>query len=315
MVLLCGRALVKIHGLARKPWIANAFASRPYYQSLWKKIDMKQFIKSFVSEKLIIKARKLYLRATARRSTVNQSCQEAEGTAALKCAVSYNKYGGYCIPKSSLHRPAARLVQSGQVHEPETIEYMVRNCRDRDIIHAGTFFGDFLPALSKAVTSNSLVWAFEPNLENFRCAKITLEINDTSNVILTHAGLGAECQRLFVITTDANGRSLGGTSRIVDESPGQEISEPVDVVAIDASVGPERDIGILQLDVEGYEKEALSGAIKTIRRCLPILILEALPESTLAQSDWFAEHILSLGYLNIVRLHRNSVYSCQERHG
>lgn len=228
----------------------------------------------------------------------------------LKCAVAYNEHGGYCIPESSFHRPAAQKVLSGKVYEPKTIKYIVANCEDKDVIHAGTFFGDFLPALSSALTSTALIWAFEPNKENFRCAEITLKLNEITNVRLAHFGLGAVQQDLYVQTTDPSGRSLGGASRIVTAANDVRGKERVGIVTIDEKIPPNRDIGILQLDVEGYEKQALSGALATIRRCLPILILEVLPNSNLVQTEWFSDNILRLGYENVAKLHGNSVYSC-----
>ena len=87
----------------------------------------------------------------------------------------------------------------------------------------------------------------------------------------------------------------------------------MEVVSIDDVIPAEREIGILQLDVEGYEKYALSGGLSTIRRCLPILILEVLPHSTLEDSDWFSANILRLGYKKVAKLHGNSVYSTQAK--
>jgi len=200
-------------------------------------------------------------------------------------------------------------VLSGQVHEPQTIAYMIANCGNRDIVHAGTFFGDFLPALSRSLHPQALLWAFEPSRENYRCARITMEINSSSNVRLTHAGLGATRQQLFVATSDADGKPLGGGSHIVTEPSSSKNTVPVDIVAIDDVIPAARDVGILQLDVEGYEKEALSGALATIRRCKPILILEVLPQSDLEQSEWFSANILRLGYAKVTKLHANSVYS------
>jgi hypothetical protein len=55
--------------------------------------------------------------------------------------------------------------------------------------------------------------------------------------------------------------------------------DSVDLVTIDESLPATADIGILQLDVEGYEEFALRGGIGTIRRCLPIIILETVPDA------------------------------------
>lgn len=85
--------------------------------------------------------------------------------------ISHNEYGKYCVPKSSSIRPAARKILSGEVYEPETIEFMRVNCGDGDVVHAGAYFGDFLPALSAGMSAGGKVWAFEPNFENYYCAR------------------------------------------------------------------------------------------------------------------------------------------------
>lgn len=278
---------------------------------------MKHLIKAILPKRLAPIAGKVYRRISHRTSLTRHSSISTENPAetptVLRCSVSYNRYGGYCIPDSASHRPAARTVLSGGVHEPDTIAYMMANCGDRDIIHAGTFFGDFLPALSGALGRRALIWAFEPNRESFRCARITLAINDVVNVRLSHAGLGDKAQQLFVQTANASGRHLGGASRIVNARSDAQRNERVQIVPIDKVISTERDIGILQLDVEGYEKEALSGGLVTIRRCLPTLVLEVLPNSDLEQSEWFSKNVLSLGYRMIAKLHRNSVYSCEPK--
>ena len=48
-----------------------------------------------------------------------------------------------------------------------------------------------------------------------------------------------------------------------------------EVVRIDDAVPADRDVGIVHLDLEGYELRALRGAVGTIRRCRPIVIVEA----------------------------------------
>lgn len=276
---------------------------------------MKHLIKAILPKRLAPVAGKVYRRLANRTAGTRHSFvsieNPAEAPTVLRCSVSYNKYGGYCIPDSARHRPAAKTVLSGGVHEPDTIAYMMAHCGDRDIVHAGTFFGDFLPALSRALGRRALIWAFEPNRESFRCATITVAINDLVNVRLSHAGLGDKAQQLFVQTANASGRHLGGASRIVNANSDTQRNERVQIVPIDKVISAERDIGILQLDVEGYEKEALSGALATIRRCLPTLVLEVLPNSDLEQSAWFSKNILRLGYGMIAKLHQNSVYSCE----
>lgn len=270
---------------------------------------MRKLIKRLIPRDVMPFAQKAYWKVFDHSAKADVSQRHATSSA-LQCRVSYNRFGGYCVPESSRHRPAARKILSHDVYEPGTIEFMVSHCAKGDVVHAGTYFGDFLPALSKGLAPGSKVWAFEPNPENYRCARITLEINDIQNVVLTHAGLGAKRDHLRIKTSDESGRPLGGASRIISQAPdGAAVAESIQIVTIDDAVQQDRDISIIQLDVEGYEREALTGALRTIQRCHPTLILEVLPNSTLLGSDWFAENILDLGYRKLADIHGNSVFS------
>jgi FkbM family methyltransferase len=222
--------------------------------------------------------------------------------------VSYNEYGGYCVPRSSIHRDAAKKILSNDVYEPETIQFMISNFNHGDIVHAGTYFGDFLPALSSACPTGSKIWAFEPNIENYRCAGITLNINNITNVVLANDGLGAHSSILPIIVSDDKGLPLGGGSSFLSHGIEDAQSELANIVAIDDVVDSNRLVSVIQLDVEGYEKEALIGALETINRWKPIIILEVLPDSTLVNSEWFFCNILSIGYSITKQLHGNLVF-------
>ncbi len=162
-----------------------------------------------------------------------------------------------------------------------------------DIIHGGTFFGDMLPAFSRAFDQ---VWAFEPNADSFKCAEITLRLNDISNVTLVNAGMGAREHRA-ALTTEQNGQYLGGGS-FISEEPGD-----VRIVRIDDSVPADRPIGVIHLDVEGYEGEALAGALETIRRWRPLILLETIPRNSAAMRV-----VSALGYLGCEKVDENFVF-------
>ena len=231
--------------------------------------------------------------------------------ALLRCVLASNRHGLYCVPITAMDRPAGRLVAAGDVYEPDTIDVITRHCGTGDVIHAGTYFGDLVPALSKGLATGATLWAFEPNRESFRCASITIALNGLTNVSLTHAGLGAICGMASIRMQDQTGRDLGGCSRIVPDDSQLPGCERVTVTTVDATVGAERAVSVLQLDVEGHEREALEGALKTIARCRPLLILELQPGTRLLESTWFADHILALGYHQTRTVHGNVVLECR----
>lgn len=218
--------------------------------------------------------------------------------------IAENKHGRYCVPAASAWRPAAKAVLQGGVWEGKTLSFMHRNCGHGDIVHAGAYFGDFLPALSKSLFGAAHLWAFEPSSENYACARRTVELNALQNVTLVHAGLGAAAGMQTFKTGRASDPSLGGASRAVKHRQPGGAYEEVPIVAVDDLVPIDRPVAIIQLDVEGFEQEALTGALKTIRYHRPILILENVPKD----DDWFAREILSLGYGEISKVHGNRVF-------
>jgi len=225
----------------------------------------------------------------------------------LQCIIAYNKYGGYCIPLSGYFHSAPQTIFKGNVWELETTKFIESKIGDGDIIHAGTFFGDSLPAISIA-NKNNIVWAFEPNPESYRCASITKLINNLENVKLFNKGLGTSHSIQKMKTVNNNdGQSMGGGSRIASKAKtySKEDLIDVEVVAIDEVIPHDRKINVIHLDIEGFEKEALAGAIDTIKRCKPILVIESLPDS-----EWLTDNIIEIGYkMHKEKIDNNTVFS------
>lgn len=239
------------------------------------------------------------IRQSAKRFTAGSATTEGLPSSALQCVIASNKFGSYCVPKASLHRPAARAILQAGVWEPETIAFIRDRCGSGDIVHAGTYFGDFLPGICAALADGAMVWAFEPNSENYRCASVTVKLNGLENRIkLTHAALGPVPGTVKISVLSDSGHPLGGASHI-----GGTGNESVAQIALDAFVPAERRVSILQLDVEKYEEMALRGAEKLIRRDRPILILETNPTG-----EWFDGLLEECGYVFERNLAENSAF-------
>jgi FkbM family methyltransferase len=227
------------------------------------------------------------LRTARRRTPVT------EGT--ISGTIAYTRSGGFLIPHASLRRPAAQAALRGRVWERKTVELLRELCDDRDVVHAGTYYGDFLPPLARATSGT--VWAFEPNELNYRCAAVTAIINRLDNVRLHNAALSNEVSVAHLRTTDGQGRSLGGTSHLV----AGPADTTIETTTIDSIVG-DADVGVIQLDVEGHERQALEGAAETVDRCRPALVLETVPDDA-----WLAEHLAPLGYVVKQQVNANTL--------
>jgi FkbM family methyltransferase len=172
----------------------------------------------------------------------------------------------FFVPKYAEHRPACQCILQGEFYEPDTHALVFALMRERpgSIIHAGTFFGDMLPSFAEACQAT--VYAFEPVLENYVLAKLCVEHNNLNNVVLQNAGLGSAISVAQIDTGAQGGAHRGGASEI--SSSGQITSlVPIDSLAA-------TNVSLIQLDVEGYELEALKGAIETINTNSPIVMIE-----------------------------------------
>jgi len=176
---------------------------------------MIKLVKSLVPKKL----KKFIKRKVLKKGYVTKPIHVAsliKDEFTLDCTIAYNKYGGYCTPFSAQQESVVQEILKGNVYEPDTIQYIIDHCENGDVVQAGAFFGDFLPGIAKNISKNAQVWTFEPSSEYYRCAEMTILINGLTNVNLFQVGLGAEKSQQKLQVATADGRQLGGASRIID---------------------------------------------------------------------------------------------------
>ena len=210
--------------------------------------------------------------------------------------VAENQHGKYCVPVSSSYTFTSQAILNGNVHEPDTIRFITENCGDGDIVHAGAGFGDFLPGIAKICKET--IWTFEPNQENYFCAKKTIEINKLTNVNLFNLGLGRRRGSSF-LRVGQNNKKLGPRCEIChDEKHAQSHElEQIEMTSLDSIIPQETNVSIIHLDVEGYEEEVLNGAVKIINKNSPLIILEIHTEALK-----YNEFMESIGYYPIKHL-------------
>jgi len=224
----------------------------------------------------------------------------------VKCALAANEHGTYCMPLEMLHRPAPRRILQGEVWEAETLDRIRRHAAltpERDVVDAGAYFGDFLPALSRSLGPGAKVWTVEPNVDSFACARWTIELNGLANVDLRNVALGERPARARMQVRDG-GTELGGASTIVDDSTPLDPDETqeIEIVTLDSLIDG-RPVSVIHLDVEDYTAPALAGAMATIETNRPLIIIE----HDLADGD--VKNVLhSLGYARTGSVDKNSVY-------
>lgn len=172
----------------------------------------------------------------------------------------------YFVPKYALHRPAVKSLLNGNLHEPDTHDFVREFCKsfNGSMVHAGTFFGDMVPNFSKSVSGK--VYAFEPVFENYILAKLCVDSNNLSNVILMNSALSDKVGNLYIDTSESSGRHAGGASTISDKGA---ICSAINIDCLNIE-----DLVLVQLDVEGHELTALTGAQETVQKNRPAIAIE-----------------------------------------
>lgn len=175
----------------------------------------------------------------------------------------------YFIPAYAKHRPACRAFLKGKYYEPRTHELIayLLNRRPGNIVHAGAFFGDMLPSFSASCGEAGTVYAFEPLLENYVLARLTVDHNRLSNVALFNSALGDRTAPCRVDNVSEPGVHAGGASTISQTGAASSATLTIDGLGV-------QQLSVLQLDVEGFEATVLSGARATMARCRPVILVE-----------------------------------------
>lgn len=131
-------------------------------------------------------------------------------------------------------------------------------------IDGGAYNGDTAIALLPYQPEN--IWCLEPDDQNFKLLQETITRNKLESLITPFkAGIG---ERNYQTSFDNSG--------IMGSKIDEEGNSLIDVQTIDTlAAGKEGKIGLIKLDIEGFELEAIRGAAETIRTHKPLLIISA----------------------------------------
>jgi FkbM family methyltransferase len=111
----------------------------------------------------------------------------------------------------------------------------------------------------RAAARGMTVYSFEPNPENLRLLKLNADVNRVSLNIFPDA-LGARSEKARLV--------LNGASSRISEREGIEVS----MRTLDSFELPGADL--MKVDAEGFEFDVLQGAVLTLRRFHPSLMIE-----------------------------------------
>jgi FkbM family methyltransferase len=141
-----------------------------------------------------------------------------------------------------------------------TVDEVVVACDNhRSIIHAGANVGAYAIRFSDKF---STVYAFEPDTTNFKCLALNTIAKD--NILIYQSVLGCFDNPVNIENKENTNCGTGSIGTI-----GNIPQITIDSLNLDT-------VDCIHLDVEGYELFVIMGAINTIKKCSPTLVLEWL---------------------------------------
>lgn len=130
-----------------------------------------------------------------------------------------------------------------------------------DLIDAGASNGD-TPAIFSREYRFKTIHAFEPENHNYSLLVKNISKFQLHNVVPVHMGLGDKTKKARITIEE-------GQSHISFEG-----KQSVQMVSIDEYVAKrEIAVGLIKMDIEGYEYHALQGSVDTIQKYHPILLI------------------------------------------
>jgi len=158
-----------------------------------------------------------------------------------------------------------------RTHEPLATKILRKFIKNgMTIIDIGANIGYYVLLESLAVGPSGKIIAIEPDLINLKFLKLNVKKNCLENVFIVSAALGDYNGIGKMYTSEfSNLHSLIATSRVKLETV------EVPVYTLDTLMEKmDFPVHLVRMDVEGYETNIIMGARQTLKKYLPILMME-----------------------------------------
>lgn len=169
---------------------------------------------------------------------------------------------------------------------------VLQQVNGKAIIDGGAYIGDTIH-LFRRLFSQSQIYSFEPVKKTFETlSKIYQQDAAVGTVTPINKGLGSKSGTLSINRYPQSNDALA--SIVVDYKKEHEL---VEVTTIDEEVKSRNlEVGLIKLNVEGFETEAIKGALQTIREQKPLLVISVgmLPQEFYELKPFIES--LNLGY-------------------
>ena len=181
-----------------------------------------------------------------------------------KCIKSYKNKN--CLPYN-FYAPNILYNHCGL----KEIQFVKNYIKGKDFIDGGACIGDSAFILEKYYSPN-FVYAFEPLNENIKYINKTIEMNSLKSIKPINLGLGIKTEKIELSYDPVN---ISSTSLLKDNrKQNKKQTEKIDITTIDNFVKENNlNLGLIKLDVEGFESNVIAGALESIKKYRPVMLI------------------------------------------
>ena len=176
--------------------------------------------------------------------------------------------------------------------EPETSRALKLLCKNGDVvIDIGANIGSHTLPIASFVGEEGRVYAFEPVPWAMNKMKRNIELNSFGNIVPESIGLSdvnEDVEMKFRASFKIGSKSGVGKEGEIDDSWWRECEHvKVRMETLDHYVASHKldRIDLIKLDVDGFEGKVIRGALESLKRFSPILIMEVAPAWTEMRGD------------------------------
>lgn len=152
-------------------------------------------------------------------------------------------------------------------HDLLKLKYLNR-IKNMDVIDAGGCIAD--SAIMFTEHFKGRIYTFEPTSENYELMLKTIEINNCKNIVPVKLALGSKDEVMKI-------KTFGGASTLNQDMPAYQMTDKIEEVSVTTLdnflKGKDLNVGLIKVDVEGFEQEFLKGAYNTIKKYKPAMLI------------------------------------------